>query len=109
MPFAGADGTICVVGEPSTSDYFIVRRYREDPDDPPHDRINVDTFKVWNASLPPRLEPNRIATAASTSYKGNCQAYVQECAFVERQPNGPDHWQPSLPRSVSMLLVPKSE
>jgi hypothetical protein len=108
MPFAGAAGTIGVVGEPSTSNYFIVKRYREDPNDPPHGRINVDTFRVWPALLPPQLDANRIATAASTSYNANCQLYVTERAFMKQQPHGPDHWLPQLPAEVAALLSSKS-
>ena len=52
MPFAGAAGTVCVVGEPSTSDAYIIRRYREDPADGPEGRYNVDTFKAWIGSFP---------------------------------------------------------
>ena len=29
MPFAGAPRTVCVVGQPSTSNACIIRRYRE--------------------------------------------------------------------------------
>jgi hypothetical protein len=109
MPFAGAEGTICVVGEPSTSEYVVVRRYREDLDDPPHGRINVDTFRLWNGVLPPQLEPNRIATAASTSYNANCQTYVKEWAFIEPQAHGADHWLPTLPPDVRILIARKSQ
>lgn len=47
MPFDCAPRTACVVSEPSTSEAYIIRRYREDPNDGPEGRYNVDTFKAW--------------------------------------------------------------
>src|SRR5262245_43722731 len=94
MPFAGAPRTICVVGEPSTSDAYVIRRYREDPNDGPDGRYNVDTFKAWIGSFPSHLDAHRIVNAASTSYNANWQAYERSAVFVLQQPHGPDHWLP---------------
>src|ERR1043166_4229808 len=63
MPFAGAPRTVCVVGEPSMSDAYVIRRYREDPADGPEGRYNVDTFKAWIGSVPSHLDATGIATA----------------------------------------------
>jgi hypothetical protein len=105
MPFGGAPGTICVVGEPSTSDAYVIRRYREDAKDGPQGRYNVDTFKAWIGSFPSHLDANRIATAASTSCNANWRGYEQSGVFVQQQPNGSDHWLAELPSHVRTLLA----
>jgi hypothetical protein len=70
--------------------------------------VDVRVGFLTTGALPPHLEANRIATAASTSYNANCRKYVHERAFIERQPHGIDHWQPSLPSSVSILIAAKT-
>jgi hypothetical protein len=105
MPFDGAPRTVCVVGHPSTSDSYIIKRYREDPDDGPEGRYNVDTFKVWVGSLPFHLDANQIVNAASTSLNANWRAYEQSAAFVQQQPRGDDHWLPDLPEDVRILMA----
>lgn len=108
MPFAGAPRTVRVVGEPSTSDAYIIRRYREDPADGPEGRYNIDTFKVWVGSLPSHLDANGIATAASTSCNANWHAYERTTVFVRQQPHGSDHWLPELPQHVRTLIAARS-
>ena len=108
MPFAGAPRTVCVVGEPSTSDAYIIRRYREDPDDGPEGRYNVDTFKVWVRSLPRHLEMTQIVNAASTSYDENWRAYERGTVFVLQQPRGRDHWLAELPEHVRVILAART-
>jgi hypothetical protein len=49
MPLAGAPRTVCVVGEPSTSDAYIIRRYREDPDDGPKAHITWTRSRCGSA------------------------------------------------------------
>lgn len=109
MPFAGATRTICVVGEPSTSDAYIIRRYREDPNDGPEGRYNVDTFKVRVGSFPSQLDVNRIVNAASTSCNANWRAYERSTVFVQQQPHDSDHWLPELPAHVRTLIVHRGE
>jgi hypothetical protein len=104
MPFAGAPRTVCVVGEPSMSDAYVIRRYREDPADGPEGRYNVDTFKAWIGSFPSHLDANGIATAASTSCNANWHAYERSAVFVKQQPHGPDHWLPELPHHIRTLI-----
>jgi hypothetical protein len=84
MPFAGAPRTVCGVGEPSTSEAYIIRRYREDPNDGPEGHYNVDTFKVWVRTFPSHLEANEIINAASTSCNPNWRTYEQSAVFVQR-------------------------
>jgi hypothetical protein len=75
---------------------------------------NSGSFLIRESAMPfagalgTILEPNRIATAASTSYNANCRKYVNERAFPEQQPRGIDHWQPSLPPSVSVLIAART-
>lgn len=109
MPFTGAPRTVCIVGEPSTSDAYIIRRYREDPNDGPEGRYNVDTFKAWVGSFPPHLDANRIVSAASTSCNANWRAYERNTVFVQQQPHGSDHWLPELPLHVRTLIAPRDE
>jgi hypothetical protein len=109
MPFGGAPRTVCIVGEPSTSDAYIIRRYREDPDDGPNGRYNVDTFKAWIGLFPPHLDPTLITNAASTCCDANWHTYTQSAVFVQQQPHGSDHWLPYLPSAVNALVVAKSE
>ena len=105
MPFAGAPRTVCVVGEPSTSDVYVIRRYREDSNDGPAGRYNVDTFKAWVGSFPSHLDVNRIVTAASTSCNANWRAYERNVVFVQQQPHGSDHWLPELPPHVRSMIA----
>lgn len=105
MPFGGAPRTVCVVGEPSASDAYIIRRYREDPADGPEGRYNVDTFKAWVGSFPSHLDANRIVTAASTSCNANWHAYERDAVFLQPQPHGTDHWLPELPQHVRTLIA----
>ena len=109
MPFAGAPRTVCVVGEPSTSDVYIVSRYREDLNDGPEGRYNVDTFKAWVGSFPSHLDANRIATAASTSCNTNWRAYARSAVFVQQQPHGSDHWLRELPPHIRTLTAHRDE
>lgn len=102
MPLAGARRTVCVVGEPSTSHVYIVRRYREGPNDGPKARYNIDTFKAWVGSLPSHLDANRIAIAASTSCNANWRAYERSAVFVQQQPHGSDHWLPECRRMSAL-------
>jgi hypothetical protein len=95
LPFAGAPRTVCVIVESSTSDVYIIRRFREDLKEGPEGRYNVDTFKAWVGSFPSHLDANRIVTAASTSCNANWRAYERSAVFVQQQPNGSDHWFPS--------------
>ena len=108
MPFAGAPRTVCVVGEPSTSEAYIIRRYREDPNDGLEGRYNVDTFKVWVRTSPSHLDANEIVNAASTSCNANWRAYEQSAVFVQQQPHGDGHWLPSLPEHVRVLMGHRS-
>jgi hypothetical protein len=109
LPFAGAPRTVCAVGAPSTSDAYIIRRYREDPNDGSEGRYNVDTFRVWVASFPSQLDVNWIVTAASTSLDANWRAYERSAVFVQQQPHGSDHWLPELPQHVRDLLASRGE
>jgi hypothetical protein len=108
MPFTGAPRTVCVVGEPSTSEAYIIRRYREDLNDGPEGRYNVDTFKVWVRTFPSHLNANEIANAASTSCNANWRAYAQSAVFVQQQPHGNDHWLADLPEHVQVLMAQRS-
>lgn len=107
MPFAGAPRTVCVVGESSTSGGHIIRRYREDPNDEPAGRYNVDTFKAWIGSFPSHLDADRIVSAASTSCNANWRDYERRTVFLQQQPHGPDHWLPELPPLISTLISPR--
>jgi hypothetical protein len=109
MPFAGAPRTVCIVGEPSTSEAYIIRRYREDPNDGPEGRYNVDTFKAWVGSFPSQLDVNRIVTAASTSCNANWRAYERSAVYVQQQPHGSDHWLSELPPNVRTLIAHRGE
>src|SRR5262249_53003293 len=109
MPFAGAPRTVCVVGEPSTSDAYIIRRYREDPNDGPRGRYNVDRFQAWVGSFPSHLDVMKIVTAASTSCNANWRAYERSAVFVQQQPHGSDHWLPELPPDVCTLMARRGE
>ena len=73
MPFACVPRTVGVVGEASTAHVYIIRRYREDPNDGPEGRYNIDTFKAWVGSLPSRLDhfdrtPQRLGPAGKSTY-----------------------------------------
>ena len=76
--------------------------FRDDPADAPL-RINLDNYKVWtDLSGHPRL-PNMIE-AASTSYNENMKTFIEEHVFFVKEKPGPDHWMPTLPASISLVL-----
>lgn len=64
--------------------------------------INQDDYSVWtDLSAHPRF--NEITVASSTpneSVKNLCREYV---FFVKQKP-GPDHWQPTIPSTVRLVL-----
>ena len=99
---------VCLVGEPSTSDGYIIRRYREDLNDGPDGRYNVDTFQAWVGSSPSYLDANRIVIAATTSCNANWCAYERSAVFVQ-QPHGSDHWLPELPPHVRTPIAHRDE
>ena len=76
--------------------------FRHDAADAPLP-INQDEYDVWtNLSAHPRL--SEMITAASTSDNENFRAFRREHVFfVKRQP-GPDHWLPTFPSSIMLLL-----
>ena len=67
--------------------------------------INLDDYNVWtDLSSHPRL--SEMITAASTSDNENFRAYCRENVFLVKRRPGPDHWLPTLPSSI--MLVVKS-
>lgn len=76
--------------------------FRDDPDDAPN-RINLDDYDVWtDLSAHPRL-PDMI-TAASTSDNENLRTFCRDNVFFVKRDHGPDHWMPTLPASISLIL-----
>lgn len=65
--------------------------------------INLDDYDVWtDLSAHPRLP--EMLTAASVSDNENFRAFCREHVFfVKRQP-GPDHWLPTVPSSITVLI-----
>lgn len=65
--------------------------------------INQDEYDVWtDLNAHPRLAS--MINAASTSDNENFRAYCQENVFLVKRQPGPDHWLPTLPSSISVLL-----
>jgi hypothetical protein len=84
---------------PATARVSIFRYDAADAPTP----INLDDYDVWtDLSAHPKL-PEMI-TAASTSDNENFRAYCCEHVFFVKRPPGPDHWLPTLPSSVTVLM-----
>lgn len=104
-PLAGVAHVSSVVASvahqfgPATARVSVFRHDAADAPTP----INLDEYDVWtDLSAHPRL-PEMI-TAASTSDNENFRAFCREHVFfVKRQP-GPEHWLPTLPSSITLLV-----
>ena len=84
---------------PATARFTL---YRYDTADMPTP-INQDDYLVWtDLSAHPRLKG--MIEAASTSGNGNFGSYRREHVFFVKQKPGPDHWQPTIPSSMMMVL-----
>jgi hypothetical protein len=79
---------------------FSVFRYDEADFPTP---INLDDYDVWHdLAGHPRLP--QMIQAASTSDKENFRTFCREnVSFVKRSP-GPDHWLPTIPSSITVVL-----
>jgi hypothetical protein len=104
-PMRGISDVASVIGTIAhqfTPDAARVSIYRDDPKDAPN-RVNVDHYKVWtDLTAHPRL-PNMIE-AASTSYNENMRTFIQKNVFLVKEKPGSDHWMPTLPSSVYVVL-----
>ena len=84
---------------PATARFTL---YRYDAADMPTP-INQDDYIVWtDLSAHPRLKS--MIEAASASNKDNFTSYFKEHVFFVRQKAGPDHWQPTIPSSIMVVL-----
>jgi len=84
---------------PSTARVSI---YRYDEADAPTP-INIDEYEVWtDLGAHPRLP--EMLTAASTSDNENFRTFCGEHVFFVKRRPGPDHWLPTLPSSVAVLM-----
>lgn len=104
-PMSGVSDVASVIGTIAhqfTADTARVSIYRDDPKDAPN-RVNVNHYKVWtDLTGHPRL-PNMIE-AASTSDNENMQTFIQDNVFLVKEKPGSDHWLPTLPSSVYVVL-----
>lgn len=79
---------------------FSVFRYDEADAPTP---INLDDYDVWHdLAAHPRL-PEMI-NAASTSDNENFRTFCRENVFFVKRSPGPDHWLPSIPSSITVIL-----
>ena len=84
---------------PATARFTI---YRYDAADMPTP-INQDDFMVWtDLSAHPRLKD--MIDAASTSDNENLRTYCGEHVFFVKKRPGPDHWQTTIPSSITLVL-----
>lgn len=76
--------------------------YRYDPKDMPTP-INQDDYTVWtDLSAHPKLKG--MVEAASTSDNENLKTFCRDHVFFLKQRPGPDHWQATIPSSVTLVL-----
>lgn len=79
-----------------------VTLYRYDADDAPTP-INQDDYDVWtDLSAHPRLLD--MINAASTANNENCQTFCREHVFFVKRKSGQDHWHPTIPSSMMVVL-----
>lgn len=92
-------GTVAHEIGPATARVTLFRYDAADAPTP----INQDDYDVWtDLSSHPKL-PGMI-TAASTSNNENLQQFIQENVFLVKRKPGPDHWQPTIPSSMMVVL-----
>ncbi len=76
--------------------------FRDDPTDAPF-RINLDHYKVWT-DLSANSALSGMITAASTEYNDNMKRAIKDHVYFVKEKPGPDHWLPTLPASISLVL-----
>lgn len=76
--------------------------YRYDAKDMPKP-INQDDYIVWtDLSAHPKLK--RMIEAAPTSDNENLKTFYRDHVFFVKQKPGLDHWQTTIPSSVTLIL-----
>lgn len=76
--------------------------YRYDAKDMPTP-INQHDYTVWtDLSAHPKLQG--MIEAASTLDKENLKTFSRDHVFFVKQKPAPDHWQPTIPSSVMLVL-----
>jgi hypothetical protein len=64
---------------------------------------NQDEYDVWvDLAEHPRL--HEMVNAAFTSLDGNFRSFCGENVFFVKRPPGPEHWLPTIPSSITVLV-----
>jgi hypothetical protein len=64
---------------------------------------NQDEYDVWvDLAQHPRL--NEMVNEASTSLDDNFRMFSLENVFLVKRPPGPEHWLPTIPSSITVLV-----
>jgi hypothetical protein len=80
--------------------------YRWDEKDQPTP-INKDDYDVW-LDLHHHPDLLNMIHTATTSYDDNFERFAAEHVFFVKKEPGPDHWLPTIPSSIAVLLQRKT-
>ena len=104
-PLAGVAQASSVVASvahrfgPATARLSVFRYDQADEPTP----INQDEYDVWtDLAAHPRL--GEMVNAASTSLDPNFHSFCRENVFLVKREAGADHWLPTIPSSITVLL-----
>lgn len=92
-----------VISQSSAGADWRIEIYRFDANDAPTP-VNKDVYSVWER-IQSHVDVDAVVVSASTSHNVNLESYLSDHVYLVKVEPGPDHWLPSLPSHVKVVIA----